>query len=70
MTNYKKYALVQDDSCHWYLVPWEKKDEFWEYIDAVENFDYSSGDIYPQEPEWAKRIDGPHSLVITGFEEV
>lgn len=70
MTNRKKYALMQDDSCHWYLVPWDKKDEFWEYIDAVENYDYNGEEPYPQKPEWAKAIDGPQSLAIIEWEQV
>lgn len=70
MTNRKKYTLIQDDSCHWYIVPHGKQDEFLEYVDAVANFDYDSEEPYPQEPEWAKAIDGPHSLVLIEWEEV
>ncbi len=57
--------LIQDESSHWYLIPVELEQEFYHWMDAMDeggmewngyDFDYC-------------RIDGPHRLVITAWEE-
>jgi hypothetical protein len=53
-----RYRMVQDDDCHWYLIPANRSFEFdtWRESD-----DYQAG----IEPDWAHRIDGPHRLTFT-----
>ena len=48
-----RYFLDQDDSCHWYLVPMDKRNE-WEYWCGLEDDCEESWEV----PEWAKRLDG------------
>jgi hypothetical protein len=57
MTNHKKYILAQDNSCHWYLLPFEKKAEFDEWLEIDEDDERSW-----TPPEFAKEIDGWHKL--------
>jgi hypothetical protein len=42
---------VQDDDCHWYIIPAEKRKEFSAWIGSSE---YEMG----RPPEWAKMVDG------------
>ena len=32
----KRYFLAQDDSCHWLLIPLEKRDRFYELLNKGE----------------------------------
>ncbi len=50
-------SLVQDQDCHWYLIPSEKRDDWNEFC---ESDDYG----YIDTPDYAKEIDGPHRLLI------
>ena len=61
----KSYKLVQDDSCHWYLIPAENKKE-WEEFCALDPDDEASWDV----PKWASQIDGPHSILIHEYSEI
>lgn len=64
MTNYQKFTLIQDNSSHWYIAPYEKRDEANEILDSIEEY-WEKGDYEkdcPEEPEWLKRIDGPYNL--------
>jgi len=45
----KEYALVRDDSCHWYIVPADKAQEADELLHSPDT---------DEEPEYAIRIDG------------
>jgi hypothetical protein len=54
VTNRKKYILCQDDDCHWYLIPADKKEEWNEWLDVVQE-----GDSLPK---YAQAVDGPHRL--------
>jgi hypothetical protein len=67
MTNRKTFILIQDDSCHWYLIPSGKQEDFEKYIDSVVNYDYDSEDAYPEQPEWVVEVDGPHSVLIENY---
>lgn len=69
MTNRKSYLLIEDNDCHWYLIPKNREGDFWDYLDMIENYDYNSDDPYPQEPEWLKRVDGPQSITIHEYTE-
>jgi len=57
MTNHKKYILAQDNSCHWYLIPFENKVEFDEWLEIDEDDERSW-----TPPEFAKEIGGWHKL--------
>jgi hypothetical protein len=57
MTNRQKYFLVQDNSCHWYVIPEDKKDEWDTFCDLPED-DEASWEV----PEFARDVDGPHSV--------
>lgn len=56
--------LVQDESCHWYIIP-AAKDKEWEDFRNIPEDDERSWDV----PEFAKRIDGPHRLLFKEWVE-
>jgi hypothetical protein len=35
MTNREKYCLIVDDDNHWYLVPFDKKEEAEKILDSI-----------------------------------
>lgn len=41
---------MRDDDAHWYLVPEDKAEEFWEFVDNI--------DEDPEPPVGAEMIDG------------
>ena len=47
------HILVQDDSCHWYVIPAEKEGEW-------NRLDFEDGEPVP---EWAEAVGGAPSLV-------
>lgn len=68
MTNHQKFLLVQDNDCHWYIIPEDKKNEFDSWVEII-----CSGDMDDEgyiQPEWAKPVDGPHSILIHAFSHV
>jgi hypothetical protein len=46
-----RYRLAVDDSSHYYLIPDERRREWWEWCESQ---DARDGIV----PDWAKRIDG------------
>lgn len=51
-----RYTLVQDESCHWYLIPADKKKEFYAWFETE---DYENG----IEPDWANHFgSGPEQV--------
>lgn len=55
------YCLVEDDSCHWYVIPYIKKGLWYEFLDSE---DCENGNV----PEWADELDGgPGNLVFTNY---
>jgi len=66
MTNKQKFILTNDEDGHWYIIPESKKDEFDNWLDLVYSEEADCGDM----PEWAKCIDGPHSIIIHEYSEV
>ncbi len=48
------YIIVQDESCHWYVIPSDKGHEFDVLVDEYQD---------DAMPSWAVRINGPVSLV-------
>lgn len=64
----KRFCLIQDDSCHWYICPADRRDEAERMIEAVES--YWAGDQDgepPSEPDFIERIDGPRKLTFTDW---
>lgn len=54
-----RYTLVQDDSCHWYIIPADKKEDWykWEQSEEAE-----LGHI----PDWADHFgSGPEAVTFT-----
>ena len=68
MTNKQKFLLVNDDDGHWYIISEEKKQEFDAWLEIVYSGDMDN-EGYNQ-PEWAKPVDGPHSILIHSFSQV
>jgi hypothetical protein len=54
------YFLSQDGSCHWYVVPAEKRAE-WDAWRNIPEEDERSWEA----PAFARRVDGPHAVVFT-----
>lgn len=64
-----KYVLVTDDSSHWYVIPADKQDEWWDWVEYsmkfwdqqlyLENPDIED----PTLPDWAEEVGGAPSLV-------
>lgn len=38
----QRFRLVQDDSCHWYAIPADKRQEFDLWVEACEGDDYDT----------------------------
>ncbi len=55
-----RFCFVQDDDCHWYIIPSDKRDEWreWENIDSNDPRSWDP-------PEFAVRIDSPFSYSFT-----
>lgn len=53
-----RFFLDQDNSCHWYLVPNDKAEEWVKWRDLPEEDETSWN-----EPEWAQRLGGSPSNV-------
>lgn len=56
----ERFFLAQDDDCHWYLVPVDKREEWSEWRE-IPSDDERSWDV----PDFATAIDGPHLLTFT-----
>lgn len=56
-----RYFFAQDQSCHWYIVPEDKKQEWSEWLQYDEE-DERSWDA----PEFARMVDsGPYNYTFT-----
>lgn len=51
-----RFYVSQDDSGHEYVIPWERRVEWENYIDALSG-GYSEA-IYDDVPDYAIRVDG------------
>lgn len=67
MTNHQKFLLVQDDDCHWYIIPDDCKTEFDAWIERMCS---DEEDVDCSQPDWCKGIDGPQSILIHAFSHV
>ena len=55
----EEFILAQDNDGHWYVIPDDKNEEFYRWVDDEGNWDI---------PEYAKEVGGAPSLVkFTGF---
>jgi hypothetical protein len=52
------YCLVRDDDSHWFVIPKDREEDWFDYLDSLEDEDY------PEEPEWAVSVGGSASLVV------
>lgn len=75
MTNRKKYCLIQDNDCHWYILPWENQEAAEKYFE--DNYKYWNGSVSEQEkyncpvrPKWLSDIDSPEMITFENFEEI
>jgi len=59
------FVMVQDNDCHWYVVPASKQQEAARYFDAVDRYwaDVDAPGDPPPEPPWLDRVGGSPSLV-------
>lgn len=54
----ERYFLSQDQSCHWYIIPVSKREE-WSKFNALDEDDPASWEV----PEWAEMIGGDYQRV-------
>ena len=69
------FRLIQDQDCHWYLIPSDKVEEFCWWVDAItycEEFEYIKPeltDLLSRLPDFnSMRINGPHQILIKDYE--
>lgn len=55
---YEDYILTQDNDCHWYVIPYEKEEEWGDFLE-LDPDDEDSWDV----PDWAEQVGGSPSLV-------
>lgn len=66
ITSKKPHRLIQDNDCHWYIIPYDVIDEFWTWVGWQENYcepSYEGLDFNQF------RINGPHTLKIYSWGE-
>ena len=61
-----EWRILQDDDCHWYMVPAELALTFYQWVE--DQCSEEPEDDTP--PRGCICIDGPHNLIITGWEEI
>jgi len=54
------YFLDQDNDCHWYLIPVDKRAEWNKWLDSAKR----------NVPKYARSVDGPQWVIFTNPEEV
>ena len=61
------FRLIQDQDCHWYLIPSDKVEEFYWWIDAITYGEDT--DLLSTLPDFdSMRINGPHQILIKDYE--
>lgn len=64
----KAHQLIQDDDCHWYLIPCDHVTRFRKWVDAT------LIGVGEKKQDWlfftACRVDGPHCIQITDWVQV
>lgn len=61
ITSKKPYRLIQDDDCHWYLIPYDLQPQFERWVSELQQDDYVDFADH--------RINGPHTLKIYSWGE-
>lgn len=66
----ERLCLIGDGDGHWFMVPSGKKEEANRYFEKLGEFwdaDEAKRDglDYPEEPDWLRPINGPHTLTFT-----
>lgn len=59
----KRFVMVQDGDCHWYVIPADRQADWsrWEDLDEDDPASWEA-------PDWAERVGGAPSLVeFTGY---
>lgn len=59
------YCLVQDDDCHWYVIPANKRLETYDYFEKLYKYwdEMPEDEEEPNEPEWLERVNTSISYV-------
>jgi hypothetical protein len=64
-----RFCLIQDDSCHWYICPAERREEAVRMFEACST--YWEGNMEgesPKEPGFVERLDGaPERITFTDY---
>ena len=60
------FRLIQDQDCHWYLVPSNQINEFYEWDDWMTTCEPHLKKDWPDFD--SMRINGPHSVLIKEYE--
>lgn len=55
-----KYKLIQDDDCHWYIIPYGFD---YEFEQAIERYIETGEEL----PEWVVEVDGPHTVFFENY---
>jgi len=76
-----RYCLIQDDDCHWYICPSDRRSEALEMFEAFYLWHDRHSRLWdhedaweslgpePPEPDFIDRINGPHDLTFTDPKE-
>jgi len=59
------YTLVQDNDCHWYVIPEDKRKNWYEWR-SLPPGDPKSWIV----PKYAHRVDGPHTVSFPNWIEL
>lgn len=61
----ESFVLVQDNDCHWYVVPASKQSAACAYFDACDAYwsNPAATGSPPTEPKWLDRVNGSPSRV-------
>ena len=66
----ERLCLISDGDGHWFIVPSDKKEQASRYFQKLGEY-WEAGDAdrhsldYPDEPEWLRPINGPHTLTFS-----
>lgn len=70
------YKLIQDDDCHWYVIPAELEEKFQEWVD-LSVFGTKQISLWERLADLEEkydfnqyRVDGPHRIVFKNWSEI
>lgn len=61
-----RYVLLPDDDGHWYVIPVDKQDEFFKWVENTMNACEDLEMEFPDKPDWADLVPGAPNLVEFG----